>query len=54
MRIRLERSNVHSHLIFETLVYMRSVTLIPRHFIYKYQLTMSQEKSFSEFIYKYP
>ena len=29
---------------------MQSVTLIPRYFIQKYYLTMSNEKSFGEFI----
>ena len=47
-RILVESSNVH--FFFKTLVYMQSVTLIPRYFIQKYYLTMSNEKSFSEFI----
>ena len=47
-RILVESSNVH--FFFKTLVYMQSVTLIPRYFIQKYYLTMSNEKSFGEFI----
>ena len=49
-RILVESSNAH-FIFFKTLVYMRSVTLSPRYYIYKYHLTMSHEKSFNEFIY---
>ena len=50
----MEKCTIHENPSWKqqcTLVYMRSVTMIPRFFIYKYHLKMSHKKSFNEFIY---